>query len=165
MSSHEILIALRRIMRAIDLHSKQLQGKLGLTVPQLIILQYVSFRGEPSISEIARGVSLSQGTVTAILSRLEVRKYLTRRKSSDDKRKISVRLTQKGQNQVANAPELLQKEFVDSFEKLEPWDQKMLTAAVERIAAIMDAETMDAAPILQPGEIVESPGPTKRPGP
>ncbi len=53
-----------------------------------------------------------------------------------------------------NAPELLQEEFVSKFNELESWEQKMLTSAVERIASIMDAETVDASPILQVGEII-----------
>ncbi len=31
----------------------------------------------------------------------------------------------------------------------------MLTSAVERIAAIMDADAVDASPILQVGEIID----------
>jgi hypothetical protein len=55
---------------------------------------------------------------------------------------------------LRSAPSLLQEEFVARFEQLEGWEQKMLTAAVERIAAIMDAEAVDASPILQVGDIL-----------
>jgi len=35
----EVLVALRRIIRATDLHSRQLSKIAGLTAPQLLILQ------------------------------------------------------------------------------------------------------------------------------
>ena len=35
----EVLVALRRIIRATDLHSRQLSKVSGLTSPQLLILQ------------------------------------------------------------------------------------------------------------------------------
>ena len=143
-------------MRAIDLRSKQLEKQVGLTVPQLLVLQQLHNAGELSVNEIARGVNLSQGTVTSMLLRLESKGILTRNKREDDRRKASICLTKKGIDQLLSAPELLQKEFVSRFEKLESWEQKMLVSAVERIATLMDVETVDAPPILQVGDMIKS---------
>jgi len=151
-----MLIGLRRIMRAIDLRSKQLEKQVGLTVPQLLVLQQLHGAGELSVNEIARGVNLSQGTVTSMLLRLESKGILTRNKREDDRRKSSICLTKKGIDELLSAPELLQKEFISRFEKLESWEQKMLISAVERIATLMDVETVDASPILQAGDIIKS---------
>ncbi|MEJ2402424.1 MAG: MarR family transcriptional regulator [Xanthomonadales bacterium] len=154
MASEDILIALRRIMRAIDLHSKKLERSAGLTVPQILILQTIGEADSLGVSEIARRVSLSQGTVTSIIDRM-VRKDLVQRTRNDaDRRVVSISLTGAGAKQLDLAPGLLQEEFISRFDALESWEQKMLTAAVERIAAIMDAESVDASPILQTGEIV-----------
>ena len=151
-----MLVGLRRIMRAIDLRSKQLEKQVGLTVPQLLVLQQLHGAGELSVNEIARGVNLSQGTVTAMLLRLESKGILTRNKREDDRRKSSICLTKKGIDQLLAAPELLQKEFISKFDELESWEQKMLVSAVERIAALMDIETVDASPILEAGDIIKS---------
>ena len=43
------------------------------------------------------------------------------------------------------------------FRKLEDWEQKMLKSSLLRIAKMMDAQDIDAAPILQAGAIVEVP--------
>ena len=84
-----------------------------------------------------------------------IRKDLVRRtRDNTDRRVVSVSLTRRGMEQLDRAPGLLQEEFINRFDTLEPWEQKMLTAAVERIAAIMDAEAVDASPILQTGDIV-----------
>ena len=154
MASTDILTALRRIMRAIDLHSKKLEHSVGLTVPQILILQTVGEAGSLGVSEIARRISLSQATVTSVIDRLVRKELVTRDRNTSDRRVVSIALTEKGAEQLEDAPGLLQEEFVTRFGALEPWEQKMLTAAVERIASIMDAETVDASPILQVGEIL-----------
>jgi len=66
----EILVALRRITRAIDLHSKSLQKKTGLTTSQLLVMEIINKLGSPSPSTIAREMVLSQATVTTLLDRL-----------------------------------------------------------------------------------------------
>ena len=149
-----MLISLRRIMRAIDLHSKQLERQVGLTVPQILIMQTVDVTDSLPVSEIARRVSLSQATVTSILDRLEKKDFVRRDRNQTDRRIVSISLTPSGKSQIDNAPDLLQEDFINRFEQLEPWEQKMLTSALERIAAMMDAEKVDASPILQVGEIL-----------
>lgn len=153
MNSSDILVALRRIMRAIDLRSKQLQKLAGLTVPQLLLMQAVRDAGEITVSEAAHRVSLSQGTVTAVLQRLELKGLIRRERSSIDRRKVLIVLTPSGRKKLERSPELLQEEFIKRFDRLADWEQKMLVSALERIAAIMDAETVDASPILSVGEI------------
>ena len=152
--SREILIALRRIMRAVDQHSKQLERRIGLTVPQILVLQAVGEAGSLQISKLAQRVSLSQATVTSILDRLERKKLLSRKRNSQDRRVVTVSLTAQGARQIENLPGLLQENFVERFDGLEPWEQTMLTAAVQRIAAMLDAREVEASPILQPGDIV-----------
>src|SRR3546814_3935999 len=66
-SSRAVLTALRRIIRATDLHSKQLSREVGLTTPQVVVLQAVRDLGEVTTGQLSRRVSLSQGTVTTIL--------------------------------------------------------------------------------------------------
>ena len=158
MNTHDTLIALRRIMRAIDLHSKSLERSAGLTVPQLLVLQALEGPEGRSVGNIAQEVHLSQGTVTAIIDRLEVKQLVARQRSQQDRRKVRVTLTDAGRAKVSEAPAMLQEGFVSRFEALPSWEQKMLAASLERIAQLLDAEHVDAAPILDTGEIVAKPG-------
>ena len=161
MESNDILVALRRIMRAIDLHSKRIERRAGLTVPQLLVMKALHGAEPLAVGEIARRIHLSQGTVTAVLDRLAARDLVARTPDTADRRRVSVRLTAQGHARLVDAPPLMQDEFTRQFERLDGWEQKMLTAAVERIAALMDAQEVDASPILQVGEIVpqEEPSP------
>ena len=146
-----VLIALRRVMRATELHSRELVRSTGLTAPQLLLLQTIRQLGQVGVGALAQEMSLSQATVTSILDRLEDRGYAQREKSTQDKRKVWTRLTPKGETAIADAPVPLQQSFVDRFRKLASWEQHQLIASLERVAAMMDAQDIDASPVLDVG--------------
>lgn len=156
MNQDDILIALRRITRAIDLHSRHLMKTSGLTAPQLVVLNAVKREEDVTPSCIARDVSLSQPTVTAILDRLQKQGFVTRQRGQHDRRQVNVRLTQKAHDTLAGAPELLQAGFLRGFRQLATWEQHLLISSLQRIAELMDAEDLEAGPILETGPIDQS---------
>lgn len=154
MNSKEVLTALRRITRAIYLHSKQLERQVGLTVPQILVLQAINENERPSVSDIARQVSLSQATVTSVINRLVKKDLVVRERSTSDRRKVRACLTESAVEVLENVPDLLQEDFIHRFERLESWEQKMLVSSLDRVASLMDAQNVDASPILETGEIL-----------
>ncbi len=149
----EAVTALRRIIRAVDLHSRSLVQRCGLTGPQLLMLHRLASAGEISIGELAVAVSLSQPTVTGILDRLERRGLVRRRRSPDDKRRVLVRTTPACKRLLASAPPLLQESFVRQFTGMGDWEQNLILSSLQRVVAMMEAAEMDAAPILTTGPI------------
>ena len=89
----DVLITIRKIIRATDLYSRQLSKKSGLTAPQLLVLQAIQEMGAVAISRLSTHVSLSQATVTSILDRLEGRGLVSRHRSTMDKRVVHGRST------------------------------------------------------------------------
>lgn len=149
-----VLIALRRIIRATDLHSRALGKETGLTTPQLVVIRAVREMSAPTVSDVARAVSLSQATVTTVLQRLETKGLVRRERSSTDRRAVIVQLTPAGKALWKNAPEPLQYSFTERFKALSSWEQHSIVSALERVAAMMDAQQLDAAPMLASGEDV-----------
>lgn len=154
-----VLIALRRIIRATDLHSRALGKETGLTTPQLVVIRSIREMNAPTVSDVARAVSLSQATVTTILKRLESKGLIKRERSLTDRRAVIVQLTPAGKTLWKTAPEPLQYSFTERFKALASWEQHSIVAALERVAAMMDAQQLDAAPLLASGEDVLSQGP------
>ena len=152
----EVLVALRRLIRAVDLHSRRLAQTHGLTSPQALILKEAAAGPPRPAGEIARRVSLSQATVTDILNRLEKRGLLTRVRSTQDKRRVLVEATPAGRELMRSSPPLLQERFSERFMRLQDWEQSLLLAALQRIAAMMDAADIDAAPVLSSGAMTSS---------
>ncbi len=149
----EVLVALRRVIRATDLHSKYLAKTTGLTAPQILLLQAIRDKGQETIGELANDISLSQATVTTILDRLEKRHLVYRERSEEDRRKVHVHLTGEALQILESAPRPLQQEFTRQFGELQEWEQSMILAALQRVARMMDAEHIDASPVLHIGKM------------
>ncbi|MGB2985155.1 MAG: MarR family winged helix-turn-helix transcriptional regulator [Phycisphaerae bacterium] len=150
---NQIVAAIRRIMRAVDLHSRRLAEEHGLTGPQLATLQAAANLRESSPGTLARAVHLSGPTVTGILDRLARRGLVERARGGQDRRSVTITITRRGEEVLAAAPSLLQDRFRAELARLEEWEQTTILATLQRIAAMMDAESLDASPLLVPGPL------------
>ena len=144
----EVLIAIRRIIQSIELHSRALVRQFGLTGPQLVILQELSRLGEISVGDLSKAVSLSQATVTGILERLAKRGLITRRRSQSDRRRVLVHATPQGKEILEQAPPLMQESFIRQFSNLRDWEQMMILSSLQRLVNMMDAKNFRAYPFL-----------------
>jgi DNA-binding MarR family transcriptional regulator len=147
----QVIVALRRITRAIDLHSRLLLQEHGLTAPQLAALRRTRRMQPLTVGLLAKEIHLSQATVTGILGRLESRGLVVRTRGSEDRRSVLVELTEAGEKLVKEAPSLLQQRFHRQLSRLQQWEQTMILATLQRIAAMMDAEQIEAVPVLVAG--------------
>lgn len=151
---HHILKALRRIIRATDLHSRQLARNYGLTGPQLLLLRQLQDSGSGlTVGELASRMAISQPTVTGIVTRLERRRFLSRKRSERDRRCVVVRITPMGAQALRAAPEVLQEQFLQRLAALPAGEQQHLLAALERIVSLLEADHLDAAPMLVSGAV------------
>ncbi len=153
--SHEnqIVAAIRQIIRAVDLHSRSLVSDHGLTGPQLAILQELQRLGPTTPKQLAEAVHLSQPTVTGILKRLEIRKFVSRQPSEADRRSVVIAISECGRSALGTSPSLLQDRFRDALSSLDPWERTQILATLQRVAFLMEADTIDAAPHLTTGDI------------
>lgn len=144
----EVLAALRRVIRAVDLQSKQVVKASGLTVPQILILRAIDDLGEVTTGTISNAVNLSQATVTTILDRLESRNLIERYRSDRDRRIVHARLTADGRKRLAKAPNLFHQTFTRAFSELEPAYQTRIISTLEEVAVMLGGGTLDVAPIV-----------------
>jgi len=154
-----IVVALRRIVRAIDIQSRRMVETCGLTGPQVVVLREAARLEAPSVSALARSVSLSQPTVSGIVERLERRGLVRRERSDQDRRSVVVTLTEEGQRILNGVPPLLQDRFRRKLDDVEEWERTQILATLQRLAAMMDADAIDAAPMLETGTIGSEPEP------
>lgn len=153
----QIVASIRRIMRAVDLHSRHLLEACGLTGPQLAVLQSAAELTPATPGAIARAVRISAATTTGILSRLERQGMVTRVRGEADRRTVHVEVTEAGRSALDAAPSLLQDRFRDQLAGLEEWEQTMILSVMQRIASMMDADDLDAAPLLVSDDAALSP--------
>ncbi|KMS60074.1 MarR family transcriptional regulator, partial [Sphingobium baderi LL03] len=150
------LRALRRVLRATEIGSRQLAAATGLTPSQLLVLREIAGRTAATPSAVASALQFSQATITTIVDRLQELGFVQRQRSERDKRQFILTAQPAGRAALADAPDPLQMTFTGRFVDLPPWEQAMILAAVERLAMLMDAQDIDAAPLLDSGLIDRS---------
>ena len=153
----ESLVALRRILRATDLFGRELAQSIGLTAAQFRVLQIVAEIGHCTATTISQRMRISQATVTSLVDKLVRHEMVVREKSQTDRRQTNIQLTEMGKKAIADAPDPLQQRFVRKFTALEDWEQAALIASLERVASMLNADDIDAAPVLETGESLTSP--------
>lgn len=152
----ESLIALRRILRATELYARELAHAAGLTPAQLRVLQIVDEKNSTTPKALATQMGVSQATVTALVDKLVARGMVERMPSELDRRQTNVVVTARGHGTLEDAPDALQQRYVRAFSKLVDWEQAQLVSCLERIADMLDAKDIDAAPVLTTGDIRET---------
>lgn len=140
--SQQILLALRKIGRAVALHSHSLAQEFGITVPQLLTLQEAARLHRALPSSLSRETQISRSTMTGILKRLEERSLITRVPDREDRRRSPVRVTERGAALLQKYPSILQEAFGRRLAALASWERTSLLAAVQRIASMMEPETL-----------------------
>ncbi|GGF53316.1 MarR family transcriptional regulator [Mameliella alba] len=147
------LIAIRRILRATELYGRELKQTSGITAVQFRVLQIISERSHATAKEISVRMRVSQATVTSLVDKLVRQGMVVREKSEQDRRQTNIHITPKGRQTLDEAPDPLQQRFVRKFDAMEDWEQSMLVSSLERVAAMLDAEDLDASPVLDTGEL------------
>jgi len=147
----DVLRSLRRILRAVERHGRRLAQQHALTGPQFICLREIQRSGPMNPGQLARAVSLGPPTVSGILDRLEARGLVSRRRRHRDKRQVLVQLTADGLELLARSGPPLQERFVERLEALPEARRHELAVALHEIVSLMEAEDIDAAPLLASG--------------
>jgi len=132
-----VLSALRQIVHAIDQHSRELERRHGLTIPQILVLRELYDHPGIPVGKLARRVSLSHATVTGILDRLVRRGLVERLKCDEDKRQILPRPTQAAAEVLAQAPDPLHERFIEQYARLQDWEQNLILSSLQRVASMM----------------------------
>src|SRR5690606_31904372 len=134
-----ILRAVRRITRAIALHSRQLAAYSNITAPQLACLRAVVDNGPLTTTAISREIHVSPSTVVGILDRLEDKGWVLRERSREDRRIVMVSATESGRNLVRDTPSPLQQKLAEALNELPELEQATITLSLERIVALMES--------------------------
>ncbi|MEH0018562.1 MAG: MarR family transcriptional regulator [Desulfobacter sp.] len=154
--SMQIMMRLRQIIQEMSRHSKQLQEKYKITMPQLICLKEVASHGPIAIGALTKIVFINNSTVTGIIDRLEKRKFVRRVRISQDRRQVHVEITEQGLKFIEDAPTPIHHQFIEKLEQMKSEDVSMILWGLELLVDMLGrANTSDAA--TQPPQHVMHP--------
>lgn len=150
MNYTEILVQLRQIIRSVNLESKRIEKEYGISIPQLLCLNFLNSKDnfQATHKEIKDFLKLNASTVTGIITRLEKKGYVARLPKRHDKRVGLITITAKGGELLENTPEPLHEQLSHKLKQLSPEKLHKLQESFNTIIDFLDIEKVDAAPII-----------------
>ncbi len=150
MDNTEILIKVRKIVRSINLESKRILKAYGVSIPQILCLNflYKAKNCQSTQNEIRKFLNLNSSTVTGIVNRLERENLVARLPKSGDKRVSNIALTSKGEKLINQVPPLLHEQLSDKLNKLSAEEHKKLEQSLDTLIKMLDIEEVEASPMI-----------------
>ena len=135
----EILVKLRKIIRSINLESKKIEKEFGISIPQLLVLKYLSDQNDyrAFAKDIKGYINLNASTVSGIISRLESKNLVYKMTKPNDKRATYIILTAKGADLLHKSPPTLQEKLSQRLKKLTPEQIEELDRNIELLTLIL----------------------------
>ena len=122
-------------------------------MPQVLCLRAIDQLDldEVTLHAVADEVQLSRSTTSTLVDQLVQQGWVDRQRSTRDRRRICLSLTATGRKQLDTLPMPLQDRFIARLNALPADEREQLLGALEKVVALMDAEALDASPVLAPG--------------
>ncbi len=146
----EILINIRKILRSLNLESKKIQKEYGVSIPQLMCLDYLGgkFEFRSTQGEIAKYLNLNSSTMSGIIDRLELKGLVARLPNPHDKRTVFISLTSKGARLLEQSPQLLHHQLSRKLEKLPAEKLTEINNALRILIESLHIEEIPASPLM-----------------
>lgn len=109
-----------------------LSRKYSLTMPQYLLLLAAMYGDATTLGGLAEELNCSRGNLTGVADRLERDGWLVRERSSEDRRVVNIRLTEKG-TKVWEIRRELAKEMSSLAKIWNPEERQLLLRCLERM--------------------------------
>nr|WP_321355463.1 MarR family transcriptional regulator [uncultured Draconibacterium sp.] len=150
METRDILIKIRKIVRSVDIESKKIQKEHGVSIPQVLCLNFLSESNnyQTTQGELRKFLNLNPSTVSGIINRLEKKGYLARLPKSGDKRVVNIALTSAGDQLLSTMPSLLHEQLSEKLLQLSDKELEIVEAGLNTLVKILDIEKVEASPLI-----------------
>jgi DNA-binding MarR family transcriptional regulator len=150
METTDILIQIRKIVRSINLESKKIQKEYGVSIPQVLCLNYLhdATDFQATQRELKSFLNLNSSTVSGIINRLERKGLVARLPKSGDKRVAHIALTSKGDELIASMPSLLHEQLSNKLQTLDTSRLKQLEKSLDELVRLLDIQSVEASPVI-----------------
>jgi DNA-binding MarR family transcriptional regulator len=139
----ECMQSLRRIVKALETYSSGVEKHFGLTGPQLWALWELGRIGPCALKDLAERMKLDPSTVVGVVDRLVVKGLVVRNPDAQDRRRISLAPTAKGEAILAAAPHPAQGHLLGGLEKMDREKVETLHDALATLVGVMEADHLE----------------------
>ncbi|MDD2397850.1 MAG: MarR family winged helix-turn-helix transcriptional regulator [Tissierellia bacterium] len=137
MSNHETVneILVRLFANILDIEEKCL--KIGeffdLSITEMHVIDNIGFTTERTMSDTAKAVKVTSGTLTTAIDNLIKKGYVERRRSSEDRRVVKIRLTEKGKAAFKSHEDFHKDLVISALQRLNSHEEEVLIKVLSNI--------------------------------
>lgn len=128
--ARELLEVVPLVMRAIRTEIRRQRG-LDLSVPQFRTLAFLNHHSRPSLSEAAEHIGLALPSMSKLVDGLVARRLVVREACSEDRRRVTLGLTEAGSEALRSARELAQAYLAQALAPLPAADRATVARAMQ----------------------------------
>jgi len=139
--------AVRSVVRALRLNTRSIEGKLGISLAQLFVLQQLVDKPAESLNELAERTATHQSSVSVVVRRLVDRGLVTRVASEADRRRVHIALTPAGAAMLRGAPPTVQSDLMHGMSRMTP-DQRATLAELLEVWLLASSIDLASPPMM-----------------
>lgn len=123
----------RHLVRGLRLAEQQTRASTGLSAAQLFLLGHLSRSEGASLSDLADRTLTDRSSVAAVVERLEEAGLASTSRDAQDRRRVLVRLTLRGERTLAAAPAAPTELLIVALERMTPAEVRALCSSLGRL--------------------------------
>lgn len=129
----KILIALHRVVNAVDSKTAKLVKAYGLSLGQFAVLEALYHKGEMTVGQVQKKILSSTGTIPVIIKNLEKRQLISHKKDENDKRKCILSITNKGRDLISEVFPKNKEYIIDYFKTMKESEKKEFLRLMKKL--------------------------------
>ena len=124
----------------------------GINIPQYMAMLALAELGETTMGELSKKLHVTMGASTNIVDKLVRAGYVTRNRSTEDRRIVRVKLQPKGETTIEEVENMAVNFMVGVLKEVEPQRRKQFMESYGRMVTIVEAqETTETLSTRSPG--------------
>lgn len=132
-TSLQVLKKFRIIYGSVRQHFREVEQTCGVSGSQLWIMQEIANTAGIGVSELAERLSIHQSTCSQLVEKLVARKLIIKERSTEDQRRVGLRLTENATGIIKVAPGPAEGVLPEALRALPPETMRALDMALEKV--------------------------------
>jgi len=143
-TAEDIIWATRRLDIAMSRLMVALSRAIGISVPEMLALEYLDADGSIGPSELARRLHMTSGAMTALVDRLEENGRAVRERHPADRRRVLVTRTEKADEDLTAEIAPMARQILELAENLEDAERQVVGRFFDGFIAIIEDTAAEA---------------------
>jgi DNA-binding MarR family transcriptional regulator len=143
-TAEDITWATRRLDIAMSRLMVALSRAIGISVPEMLALEYLDPDGSIGPSELARRLQMTSGAMTALVDRLEESGHVVRERHPADRRRVLVKRTKKADEDLTAEIAPMAMQILELAESLDDAERQAVGRFFEGFIATIERTIAEA---------------------